>query len=279
MIDILKSTIQSRINLVILIILGFMALTDAYSKEVVTNADKSNILQKTTQLLKERKYKPAIQQLEQLRKVMPNDSEVLASLAIAKLAFVGYDGNQKTIHGKNTVEAYQHLAKAVELDPSNNEYRILLAQLSYDFKDYQIAKENYTILLSDYDLRIGAQSRYLVVNYAVTLQELNEVEKSLEQYKESLKVTNYDKRIFWAYMGALASAKKYNEVLEEYKIFENKNGYDDKIKYSVCKEMLVYKQYSVAEKCYVELLSEQKTNSYLIKRAKIDLDYLNTVKR
>ena len=65
MIDILKSTIQSRINLVILIILGFMALTDAYSKEVVTNADKSNILQKTTQLLKERKYKHDIQQLEQ----------------------------------------------------------------------------------------------------------------------------------------------------------------------------------------------------------------------
>ena len=112
MVKILKSTMQYRIGLVILIIFGFMALTDAYSKEVVTDADKSDILQKTTQLLKERKYKPAIQQLEQLRKVMPNDSEVLASLAIARLACVGYDGNQKTIHEKNTVEAYQHLAKA-----------------------------------------------------------------------------------------------------------------------------------------------------------------------
>ena len=177
------------------------------------------------------------------------------------------------------MEAYQFIAKAVDLDPNNNEYRILLAQLSYDFKDYQVAKNNYSILLNDHDIRIGAQSRYLVVNYAVTLQELNEVEKSLEQYKESLKVTNYDRRIFWAYMGALASVKKYNEVLEEYKIFEDKNGYDDKIKYSVCKELLVYKQFSIAEKCYAELLSEQKTNSYLIKRAKIDLDYLNTVKR
>lgn len=261
---------------IIIVILSACFTSFGYARTYNDEQTKSitRELNKADQHTRQGRHLTAIVSLERLNAAYPDDSQILAKLAYTKIALSGFDqdGNFKiTGHSK---EAISHLEKAVQIEPDNLDYKIVYAHLLHDHNKSTQAKDIFSELLQYEEIRAGEKTRNMVINYVLLLRESGDIDGGLVELLKSLKVTDYDSRIFSAYIAQLSLAKQYNKMLTEYAKFESEKGFSDSIKYKVCMELLASKQFKQSDTCYQQMLSEHDVNEYFRNRATIDLKYV-----
>lgn len=247
-----------------------------YAESTSGNINADMAIKQSKDLLKNRNFKGALRTLENANLTWPGDPKILAQLAITKFTFSGTDAEGRIRGTKQSREALEHLRTAISLAPNEIDYKIMYSQLAYDLKEYEKAQPIYSELLNIENIRTDEETRYIVVNYAVSLQKTGKIEESLEEYKKSLIQTGSDPRIFWAYLGGLSFSKKYSIMKSEYDNFEKQKGFLPNVKYKLCMEYLASQKYKLAEDCYNDLLSNPKTAGHFRKRGTIDMNYLKS---
>jgi len=87
-------------------------------------------------------------------------------------------------------------------------YAVFLGELNRDRESVAIFEHFFL----DKNFRSHPKHRYLVINYADSLVRLGMLEKSLEEYRKSLAVTDNDERIAKQYALLLANNKASKKI-------------------------------------------------------------------
>ena len=263
-----------QVTLGVILIVGLLSLNYAQTSNNEHDNEIAKELKKVEGYAKKGNYVKAIKMLEGMNHWYPENAKILSYLAHIKIAVAGYDqeGNfRKTNYSR---EAISHLEGSLKFEPDNLNNKILLAHLLDDFDEDDKAELMYSELLEHDEIRSGDDTRYMVINYVILLRGSDGVDVGLKELEKSLKVTDYDARIFHAYIAQLSLAKQYTKMLEEYARFESEKGFLDSIKYKVCMELLASKQFVQSKKCYQELLNADEISEYFRNRANIDFEYV-----